>query len=505
MKPYNPAKLDSPFVGRERQLKMITEIDDRNLPFILVVYGRRRIGKTALIEHSLTGRNLLKFEGIQTSLVKQSTPRQAAISKDQEYQMEKVFRQLGRYLSTEEEQDEYSKLEMRSWTDLFEFLARFLKKGRFTLYFEEIQWLSSYSEIFLSELKEAWDNILRVNNQIGVVLSGSSPSFIVNSVLADKALYGRSLHEIHLKEFTLHEVKLFFPARPHMDLIDSLMIVGGIPEYLKILRRKSSMFLSLLENSFCEDAYFLQEKERIFVSSLAKSKHYHRIIEFLARKKSATMTEIKKHIKSQSGSSLGNILEDLIRCNFVERYVPVHLNVNSKLVKFSIKDPYLQFFYKFINPELANIKEGVFNDNPATAIRMASLEKWKGFVFERWCRKNHYLIAKILGFSAVRYKSGAFFNRKTEQTAKGFQIDLIFVRDDRVLTVCEMKYYDNKSVSSAVVNELENKITLLKNEFPNFKKYYVSRVLITTTQADNALLNRSYFERIVTLEDLIIS
>lgn len=107
------------------------------------------------------------------------------------------------------------------------------------------------------------------------------------------------------------------------------------------------------------------------------------------------------------------------------------------------------------------------------------------------------MIAKIIGFSAVRYTSGAFFNRSTIKEEKGYQIDLIFDRADHVLTICEIKYTQSK-VGIEVIEEFEKKLKLLSSP----KSKTIEKVLITASGATDALLARAYFDRIITLESI---
>jgi uncharacterized protein len=150
-----------------------------------------------------------------------------------------------------------------------------------------------------------------------------------------------------------------------------------------------------------------------------------------------------------------------------------------------------------IKPIEKDIQQGSFNQNPERAINDQMLQKWLGFAFERFCRRHHPLIAKQLGFAAVRYRSGAYFSRSTINEEPGFQIDLLFERDDHVMTVCEMKYLRGP-VSSTVMTEFERKLQLL----PNINKKTIQKVLICTFGADVGLKQSGFFDRVLTLEDL---
>ena len=130
------------------------------------------------------------------------------------------------------------------------------------------------------------------------------------------------------------------------------------------------------------------------------------------------------------------------------------------------------------------------------ALNKESYQRWLGFSFERFCRKHSHLIASIIGFSAVRYTSGAFFNRSTKDET-GYQIDLIFDRADHVLTVCEIKYLQVKA-GIEVIEDFEKKLRLL----PCRESKTIEKVLISANGASDSLLARNYFDRIITLENI---
>ena len=131
--------------------------------------------------------------------------------------------------------------------------------------------------------------------------------------------------------------------------------------------------------------------------------------------------------------------------------------------RYSVDDNYLQYYFKFIKPLSKNIEGGAYNRNPKTALKLDSYVKWLGFSFERFCRRYHFVIARILQFSGVHYESGAFFNRTTDRETPGYQIDLIFERADNVYTICEIKYLQSK-VGPSVISEVEKALPLSQSK-----------------------------------------
>lgn len=466
---YYKAHENQQFVGRSYELNQIRSISLEASANILVVYGRRRVGKTVLIEQALFDRNIWKFEGLEN---------QAAAA-----QRQRALWQLAQYLV----KPHIAKIQTDTWLEFFKIVYDHLPNENIILYIEEAQWLANYKDEFISDLKYAWDNFFRHKHDLLLVLCGSSPSFMINKVLHSKALYNRSMHSLPLKPFALVETQGFLAGKSRHEVMDAYLLVGGIPEYLKYLKTHSSVLTSLCENTFVPGGFFLDECEKIFISSMAEKKHYRQIIEFLAKRKFASRKELLTHLKIQSSGTLSDVLTDLAQCGFIEKYTPYSSHTNSLISRYCIRDNYLQFYYKFINPNVMQIQHGDFVADPTSAINMSRLQIWLAFAFERFCRAQHRLIAKYLGFSAVNYQCGAYFKRGIDTSNPGFQIDLLFDRDDKVITVCEIRY-TKAPVSKKVIKEMQDKLELLDT------KKSIHKVLISSAGADEALLREHYFD-----------
>lgn len=468
------------FVGRKIQIKFLRDIFKIKQASLLVIYGKRRVGKTELIEQTFRKQKILKFEGIE-----------GASTQDQ---IRSFLHQLAHYAQDPLIRD----LKYDTWLPVLELLASFVKKGRWIIYFEEIQWLASYSHELIAHLKYIWDNFLRHNPQIILVLCGSSPSFVISKILHSKALYNRSQYELPLKEFSLDEVWSFLGKKKSFrEVLEAYLTVGGVPEYLKYLRTGPSVFLSLCQHSFKAGGFFVDEYKRIFTSSLAENPQYQKIISFLAKRRFATREQIATYLKINPGGHLTELLQDLEVCEFIDRYVPYHLPENSLLSRYMIRDQYLQFYYQFIEPIKKRIQRGEFDAEPTKPLKTNSYSIWLGFSFERFCRNHHRLIAKILGFDGIDYQAGPFYNREISQKKPGYQIDLLFNRSDQVITVCEIKFLE-KEVGLPVIHEFKNKIA----QFPNPKNKTIHKVLIAPGGVLPVVTKASYFDKIIVLKDL---
>jgi uncharacterized protein len=462
------------FIGRDHELIRMAQIFNKKQASILVFYGRRRVGKTELIETFLKGKKYIKIEGKEGQ--SKSKQIQHAL-----YTLSKKFNDAN-----------IAKLAFKSWTEVFDFIAQKTKNSSWTIYLEELQWLANYKSDLISDLKEVWDNTYKKNLKLRLVLCGSSPSFMISEVIKSKALYNRSEYVFPIQEFSLQEIAIFFKnKKSNKHAMDAMLTVGGLPEYLKYLEANSSIIIGLSENSFAKGSFFSQEYEKIFTSSMSENKHYKKIIELLSDYKFLTKNEIAKKLKITAGGELSKILQDLEVCGFIEYILPYSSESKKRLVRYAISDNYLQFFNKFIRPRLKDIQSTGIK-NYKSVINQNNYYQWLGYSFERWCRRNHRCIAEILGFESVSYQSGAYFNKSHLDT--NFQIDLLFSRKDQVMTVCEIKYNINQ-IGSKIISEFDRKLSYLKVK----NNITIEKVLICASEIPPHV--EQYFDRCIPLND----
>ncbi|MBW2734204.1 MAG: ATP-binding protein [Deltaproteobacteria bacterium] len=484
LRTYNIVKNNN-FVGRVREWQRLERIVASQQSAVVVVHGRRRVGKTELLEQFFRQRNVLKFEGIE--------------GQDESYQKRSFAMQLAEYLGAKSTITNAA----NSWPHLLRILADETAQGAWTIYLEEFQWMAAYHSTLVAELKYIWDNHLRHNPELILVLCGSSPSFMTTSVVRSKSLYSRSLHELPLKPFSLTEATQFLAKHDPLDVLQIYLSVGGIPEYLHYFRTEKSVPLALSRESFLPGGYFTSEYDRIFVSALGDKPEYKKVINFLAMARFASRQEISRALGVESGGGLTDILENLEQSDLIESYWRFGASPSSKLKRYAIKDYYLQFYGRFIYPMLEAIKDGAFVDQPTKPLNLATFQQWLGYSLERFVRHHQYQLASHLGFSAVDYKAGPFFRRSDLNDGRGYQVDLVFDRADRVLTICEIKH-TRAAVGTAVIDDVEQKIERMLSSSRSLSKRTIQRVLVAPNGATDAVRNRMYFDAVVGLEAFVL-
>lgn len=198
-----------------------------------------------------------------------------------------------------------------------------------------------------------------------------------------------------------------------------------------------------------------------------------------------------------SGGGLSNHLMNLESAGFIKSIHPIDKSINSRILKYYISDAYLRFYYSFIKPNLENIKNGN-RVNFSSLTQKPDFFSWRGKAFENVCIQHADEIACFLGFSGINYRVGPYF-RASRDNNPGIQIDLIFDRDDNVLTLCEMK--SSKSLISIKVEvEICRKVEILQQQFP---RHTIQPVLIYDGTISNELNDTPYIFKKINAKDFI--
>lgn len=242
-----------------------------------------------------------------------------------------------------------------------------------------------------------------------------------------------------------------------------------------------------------QDSYFAKEYERIFIGNFGRNAHYKNIIAHLAKNKYATKEKIEQALKIGSGGRTTHYLENLELSGFIESFEPIDASVDTKLRRYRIIDNYLLFYFRFIKPKLSFLKKskGAVSLNKLISEQQYSI--WRGLAFEQFCYNHHFLIAKKLGFSGVRYDCGPYYKRADIKS--GTQVDLLFKRADNVISLCEVKWRKNLQAKQ-VASDIEKK----REQISNLRYHHVETVLISAYPVP--LEFHEYFNQIITVPEL---
>jgi hypothetical protein len=236
----------------------------------------------------------------------------------------------------------------------------------------------------------------------------------------------------------------------------------------------------------------VHEVDRLFYSQFREVQTYKKIA-MLLKTGIYSLEEISRLLHISSGGGLKLYLENLEQAEIIRSYIPFGKGGKSKLRKYALADEYLVFFFKYIEPNLLMLNESL-SERLFETFTGDSFSGWLGFAFERFCFKNAGILAQRMGFKDEVLLVSPYFGKGDRK----FQIDLLFLRADKVITVCEIKHL-NKPVGKEIIPEMERRLALL--EIP--VGHSIEKALISLYGPDQALKESQYFNHYVTLEDIL--
>ncbi len=446
-------------VGREKEIDTLKNLLTTDESEFVSVIGRRRVGKTFLIETVYAELMAFKITGIQNATTEEQLEHFAEVLTTQSQSLLPI---------------EVPK----SWLRAFSLLIRYLETTKTphkrVVFFDELPWLSTHRSKFLDAFGYFW-NSWAVNNNIVVVICGSAASWMIEKVVHNKGgLYNRVTKRIHLRPFSLHETELYLQKKGlnlnRYQITELYMAIGGIPHYLKEIQKGESVAQNIDRICFDADGALYDEFGQLYQSLFDHAENHVAIVRALASKPSGmTRDEIVKNANVSNGGGLTKTLDELIHSGFITEYQPFERMKREAL--FRLTDEYSLFYLKFIEKmkqEGANIWQ---NFEQTSNHRV-----WSGYAFESICLKHIAQIKKVLGITGVFSTTSTFYHKGAEGMA-GCQIDLLIDRNDKVINLCEIKWANGEYViTKAYAKELRMKMTLFKHYSQTKKQVFFTFV-----------------------------
>lgn len=479
------------FVGRARELGELNRLLRKESASLVVVKGRRRVGKSRLVAEfaKQAGAKFYTFTGIP--------PVKGTTAQDQRnHFVESYLKQFGSGL-------DYYSIKAHDWYPLFMLLAESIGNERTIVLLDEISWMGSKDVNFLGKLKTVWDTAFSRNPKLILVLCGSVSAWIEKNIISSTAFFGRINLKITLGVLSLPECDELlrykkFNKSP-MEKFMILSVTGGIPWYIENIDGSQSAADNIKRLCYEADGLLVNEFKYIFddIFRRRRIRISRKIVECLA-KGPAEFNDIAKDIQ-YSGGSLTDYLNDLEEAGFISKDFSWDFKTGdvNRVVLYRLKDNYLRFYLKYIAPRLAKIKKGHF----ALSESITAFPGWEsimGLQFENLALNNHALIMKKIGINPSEVVfDNPYLQRKT-LAQEGCQIDYLIQTKYNTLYVCEIKFSQHP-VGLSVIKEVKNKIESLKRP----RGFACIPVLLEVNGVDQTVLDHAYFETIIDFGDLL--
>ncbi|MBP5364868.1 MAG: AAA family ATPase [Bacteroidales bacterium] len=474
-------------ISRKQQIKELEEIYNSGKSEFVVVYGRRRVGKTFLVRELFND----KFVFYHTAL--------STIELDN---VKLTENQLIAFCTTLKNYGAEFERQPQSWFDAFGELRKLIVKQpaqkRVVVFIDEMPWLDTKDSGFITAFENFWNSFGDGCHNLMLIVCGSATTWIADKLINNYGgLYNRITRQICLEAFTLGECEEYYKSlgisMSRYDQALCYMALGGIPYYMSQLKKGMSVAQNLDNLFFKSNAIFRDEFNRLCASQFLENDKYKSVLKFLSSKRLGyTRKEISEGTQIPFGGGLTEILKALEVSGFIMSYTL--FEGSKRNVYYKLIDLFTLFWMHFLGGETTTTPNYF-----QTMQQSQTIKTWQGFAFEELCFVHRSQIAKALGINGITtdFKPWRYIG---DSETDGAQVDMLIDRADNMIDLCEMKFYgDEFAVTKEYDANLRHKLQTFIDHSKNKKS--VNMVLITTF----GLKQNMYFSRFqqtITLDDL---
>ena len=473
------------FIGRECEINDLSGFWGRDNGVLITCRGRRRIGKSTLIAEfaSRTAKNFISIVGL--------APRKGL---SDSHQRRNFCEKIAEYANRDYREAE-------TWSKAFRQLDELLDdSGRTVVLLDEISWMGGYDPDFAGYLKEAWDCYLHRHRELILVLCGSVSAWIAQNILNAIGFVGRDSFDIDLNELSLADsVKMFGVQGDRLsttEKLDILSLTGGVPKYLEEVRPELSVDENYRRLCFLPRSLLFREFNETFNEIFgARVTTRGRVLRQLLDGSLSSSELAEREAKTPNGS-YAEALRDLKYAGFVSEDSGLSPLTGRpvKQVRYRVKDNYVRFYLKNIEPRSAAIKAGLFAFSSLE--QMNGWDSILGLQFQNMILNHITDLFPHLGLERSLVLSAAPYAQNATKRNRGCQIDLL-IRTERMLMIVEIKR--EKEIGHDIIAEVEEKVMNLCHD----RRLSVRTALVYDGRLAASVPADRYFDFIVPADKLI--
>lgn len=452
---------------------------------LLAIYGRRRVGKTFLVYTYFRDHLAFELTGIKNGSLKEQL----------------------QLFSLALQKATGSALALKppaNWIEAFAALSQYLTnkdlQKKSVIFLDELPWLDGRKSGFLPAFEHFWNSWASRQPHLLVVVCGSAASWMIRNITqATGGLHNRITQKIVLKPFSLLETDLYLKSRDskldHYQVLQIYMAFGGIPHYLKTVGKDNSALQAIDKTCFSKDGLLTAEFENLYSSLFDSAEQHIKIVRVLAvHGKGMSRQQLIKISGLPSGGRITRVLDELEKSGFIQQTIPFDKTSYEGIYR--LMDEFSIFYLKFMDKgKVGGTKTW------ASICTTQAYAIWCGMAFEAVCMKH---VEKI--------KSGLKIKVGTEDSAwryvppkgskdKGAQIDLIINRVDRIINLCEMKFYTTEfTIDKSYAKILQQKMEAFEERVKPNKTLFLT--MITTFGVKENDYFDEFIRQSITMETL---
>ena len=417
-------------IGRENEMALLDDLLKSKSADLLAMYGRRRVGKTFLIYTFFHNQLVFELTGIKNGTLKEQL----------------------QLFSLALQKATGSALALKppvNWIEAFDALSWYLStknpKIKSVVFLDELPWLDGKKSGFLPAFEHFWNSWASRQPNLLVVVCGSAASWMIRNITqATGGLHNRITQKIVLKPFSLAETDKYLKSRgsklDQYQVLQIYMAFGGIPHYLKTVGKDNSAMQAIDKTCFAKDGLLTDEFENLYSSLFDTADHHTKIVRVLsANGTGMSRQQIINASGLPSGGRISKALDELEKSGFIQLTIPFDKNTYEGIYR--LIDEFSIFYLKFMDKGKAGSTKSW-----STLASSQSYTIWCGIAFEAVCLKHVEQIKNGLKIKTGTEESAWRFVPAKGSKEKGAQIDLIIDRADRIINLCEMKFYTKEFV-----------------------------------------------------------
>ncbi len=455
-------------IGRERERAVLSSLHQSDNAEFLAVYGRRRVGKTFLVREFFED----SFAFYHTALAPFELKDQPKLL--YRAQLDEFSHSLKKYGDT-------NNMPLKNWFEAFHRLEDLLdsRRGRkkMVVFIDEMPWLDTPRAGFLSAFEHFWNGWGAGKHNLLLIVCGSATTWMLDKLIHNTGgLYGRTTRELHLRPFSLHHTEMYCKhlglTMDRYDILQTYMMLGGVPYYWSYFEKGKSLAENIDDLFFTSTGKLSDEFDHLFSSLFGDKDKYRTIVEALSKSRyGLTRDQISDKSDIASGGDLSEMLKALEKSDLIISYYNFGETKRNKYYKLS--DPFCLFYLHFIQKHPSQNKR-FWQDNQFSP----KVTSWKGLAFEDVCFVHQEQIRSALSILGVQAEIYPWCADADGEVA-GAQIDMLINRADRVVNMCEMKFYQGEfAIDKEYDKKLRNKIDALLTATKNKKN--IQPTLVTT-------------------------
>lgn len=461
------------FIGRKTELQQLNTLYEQDKFQCVIIYGRRRVGKTTLINEFIKDKDAVYFTGIEST------------SKDN---LENFSRSIAALNNANTVNAPVYKDFLSALIDI-DALAQ---NRKIVLVIDEYPYLARSYRPISSLLQELIDTKFKNNANLFIILCGSSMSFMEKQVLGYQSpLYGRRTAQFHIRPFTFYEAAAYYKNFNNEDLAVIYGITGGIPLYMSFITDTLSLKDNIINTFLTPSGYMYEEPFNLLNQELREPAMYNAIIRAVATG-SSRISEIASKVGIENAAATSYV-DKLLELGIIEKEVPAGTAGKSRKSIYGIKDGMFRFWYKFI-PENNILVQRNMPEAAWTNIQ-PHINEYMGKVFENICAD--YLLENYTNLPVQFQNLGRWWGNNPKMKREE-EIDIVAASNDKAI-LCECKWRNEKTDKDVLETLLERRKLL-----PWFNEcYYCIFSKSGFTAACQQLANENDKVKLVTYKDMI--